>query len=61
MGSTDKAFGVRMAGMQKMTEHLRGADTAQNHELAAALWETGWYEARIVAAFVDEPVRVTPM
>ena len=32
----------------------------RNHELAAALWDTGWYEARMLASFVDEPARVTP-
>ena len=31
----------------------------RDHELAAGLWETGWYEARMVAALVDEPGRVT--
>ena len=32
----------------------------RNHELAAALWDTGWYEARMLTSFVDEPARVTP-
>ena len=32
----------------------------RNHNLAAALWETGWYEARMLTSFVDEPARVTP-
>ena len=31
----------------------------KDHELALALWDTGWYEARMLAAFVDEPARVT--
>ena len=31
-----------------------------NDELAAALWETGWYEAGMLTSFVDEPARVTP-
>ncbi len=52
---TSKAFGVPMAKMQRLAKGL-----GRNHELAAALWATGWYEARIVAAFVDEPERVTP-
>jgi 3-methyladenine DNA glycosylase AlkD len=30
-----------------------------DHELAAALWKTGVYEARMLAAFVAEPARVT--
>jgi len=50
-----KAFGIPMARMQGLAKRL-----GRSHELAAALWETGWYEARIVAAFVDEPERVTP-
>jgi 3-methyladenine DNA glycosylase AlkD len=52
---TDKAFGVPMATMQKLARNL-----GRNHELAAALWKTGWYEARMVACMVDEPHRVTP-
>ncbi len=31
----------------------------KNHELAAALWKTGVYEARMLTSFVDEPSRVT--
>jgi 3-methyladenine DNA glycosylase AlkD len=32
----------------------------RDHELADELWKSGWYEARMLAAFVDEPGRVTP-
>jgi 3-methyladenine DNA glycosylase AlkD len=52
---TDKAFGVPVGAMQKLAKSF-----GRNHELAAALWNTGWYEARMVAAFMDEPERVTP-
>src|SRR5205823_4816523 len=52
---SDKAFGVAVGDIQKLAKRL-----GRNHELAAALWETGWYEARLLAAFVDEPQRVTP-
>ncbi|HET7293792.1 MAG TPA: DNA alkylation repair protein [Vicinamibacteria bacterium] len=51
---TDRAFGVPMASMQALAKRL-----GRDHELALALWETGWYEARTVAAFVDEPEKVT--
>jgi 3-methyladenine DNA glycosylase AlkD len=51
---TDKAFGVGMAEMQKLAKQV-----GQSHELALTLWETGWYEARTVAALVDEPDKVT--
>jgi 3-methyladenine DNA glycosylase AlkD len=49
-----KAFGVSMANLQLLAKRL-----GPNHELAAALWETGWYEARMLASLVDEPSRVT--
>jgi 3-methyladenine DNA glycosylase AlkD len=51
---SDKAFGVPVGKMQQLAKRL-----GRNHELAAALWDTGWYEARMLAAFVDEPERVT--
>ena len=51
---TKKAFGLSMSNIQKVAKPL-----GRNHELAAALWETGWYEARMLTSFVDEPARVT--
>ena len=53
--TASKAFGVSMANIQVLAKRL-----GRNHELAAALWETGWYEARMLTSFVDEPARVTP-
>jgi len=50
-----KAFGVSMANMKVLAKRL-----GRNHEIAAALWETGWYEARMLASLIDEPARVTP-
>lgn len=50
-----KAFGVPMAAMQKLAKEL-----GQSHEIAEALWRTGWYEARMVAAFVEEAERLSP-
>ena len=52
---SEKAFGVPVNVLQKYAKQL-----GRNHELATALWETGWYEARMLASFVDEPERVTP-
>lgn len=37
-----------------------GKRLGRNHELAAALWSTGVYEARMVASMVDDPAQVTP-
>ena len=52
--ASDKAFGVSMANIQVLARHL-----GRSHELAAALWATDRYEARMLTAFVDEPERVT--
>jgi 3-methyladenine DNA glycosylase AlkD len=47
-------LGVSMTDIQKLAKRL-----GRSHELAAALWETNVYEARMLTAFVDEPERVT--
>src|SRR5687768_3295736 len=52
---TPKSFGVSVAMIQQLAKRL-----GRDHELAAALWETGWYEARMLTAFIDEAERVTP-
>ena len=52
---SDNAFGVSVADIRALGKRL-----GRNHELAAALWDTGWYEARMLTSFVDEPARVTP-
>jgi 3-methyladenine DNA glycosylase AlkD len=51
---SDRAFGVPVGTMQQLARRL-----GRNHELALALWQTGWYEARMLATFVDDPTRVT--
>ena len=51
---SDNALGVTMADMKALAKRL-----GRNHQLAAALWDTGGYEARMLASFVDEPARVT--
>jgi len=52
---TDKYFGVSMANMRVIANGI-----GRNHELAAALWDTGWYEARMLATLIDDPELVTP-
>jgi 3-methyladenine DNA glycosylase AlkD len=51
---TEQAFGVAVGTLQKIAKEL-----GRDHDLAASLWSTGWYEARMLAAFIDEPARVT--
>lgn len=50
-----KVFGVSVADLRDLSKEL-----GRDHALASALWKSGWYEARMLTAFVDEPERVTP-
>ena len=52
--TASKAFGVSVSNIQVLARRL-----GRNHELADALWKTGWYEARMLTSFVDDPARVT--
>jgi 3-methyladenine DNA glycosylase AlkD len=51
---SDRAFGVSMGKMLRLAKTL-----GPSHELATALWKTEWYEARMMAALVGEPERLT--
>lgn len=53
--TADRVLGVRMANIQAVAKPL-GRDPA----LAEALWQSGVYEARMVACMVDDPATVTP-
>ena len=52
---SDKAFGVSVGTLRQQAKRL-----GRSHELAAALWDTDRYEARMLATFVDDPALVTP-
>ncbi|MFO0833416.1 MAG: DNA alkylation repair protein [Phycisphaerales bacterium] len=67
--TSDRAFGIPVGEIRALAKSLRGprvpkdqADAARrrNHALARDLWNSGWYEARMLACFVDEPTLVTP-
>jgi 3-methyladenine DNA glycosylase AlkD len=49
------ALGVTVGDMRKYAKTI-----GKDHALALELWETGVYEARFMAAFVDDPAAVTP-
>ena len=51
---SDNALGVSVSNIRVLGKRL-----GRNHELAAALWDTGVYEARMLTSFVDDPARVT--
>jgi 3-methyladenine DNA glycosylase AlkD len=52
--TADEVLGVPMSAMQKIAKAH-----APDHALAAALWATRIYEARMVACMVDDPGQVT--
>lgn len=52
---TDKAFGITVNVLLRM-----GKEIGVNHELALALWKTKWYEARMLASYIDDVELVTP-
>jgi 3-methyladenine DNA glycosylase AlkD len=52
--TADRRLGVSVPDMRKMAKEL-----GKDHELAAELWKTGVPEARIVAAMIDKPEKLT--
>jgi 3-methyladenine DNA glycosylase AlkD len=51
-----RAFGVSVSAVQRYAKPL-----GKNHDLAMALWDTGWHEARMMAAFLGDPDALTPV
>lgn len=49
-----KAFGVAAPALHRLAGKYR-----RNHELALKLWSTGIHDARILAALIDDPNKVT--
>lgn len=49
-----RVFGVPMGTLLSLKKRL-GTD----HALAIALWDSGWYEGRLLAALVGDPAQVT--
>jgi 3-methyladenine DNA glycosylase AlkD len=52
---SDHALGVALKDIKALGKQL-----GRNQELVGALWETGVYEARMLASFVGDPARITP-
>lgn len=53
-----KAFGISMPVLKELAKDVKKR-TEDRHELALELWETGIYEARIIAYLIDNPKQVT--
>jgi 3-methyladenine DNA glycosylase AlkD len=52
--NTGRAIGVSIAAMRPIARRHR-----RRHDLALALWASGWHEARILASLIDDPKAVT--
>jgi 3-methyladenine DNA glycosylase AlkD len=52
--ATDKAFGVKHPVLKQIARQYR-----KDRELALALWESGYHEARLLATMIDDPKQVT--
>jgi 3-methyladenine DNA glycosylase AlkD len=50
----DQVFGVSVGDIRALGKRL-----GRRHDLAEPLWKTGWYEARMLVAFVADPALVT--
>lgn len=53
--TVEKAFGISVSTLRQLAKPYR-----KNHALALELWQTGYHEARILAAIIDDPIQVTP-
>jgi 3-methyladenine DNA glycosylase AlkD len=49
-----KAFGVSVSELRQKAKQL-----GKDHTLALALWDSGWYEARMLASFIADPDALT--
>jgi 3-methyladenine DNA glycosylase AlkD len=49
-----RAFGVSVGALRDFARR-----NGKDHRLAADLWASGWYEARMLATMVDDPAQVT--
>jgi 3-methyladenine DNA glycosylase AlkD len=52
--NAERAFGVSMQQLRPLARRYR-----HNHDLAAALWASGFHEARLLACLIDDPKQVT--
>ena len=52
--NTSHALGISVDDLRKLAREI-----GKDHELAHRLWTSGIHEARMLAAFVDEPERIT--
>jgi 3-methyladenine DNA glycosylase AlkD len=52
---TEGAFGVSVGALRDQAKKI-----GKDHELALRLWDSGSWEARVLATLIDDPAKVTP-
>jgi 3-methyladenine DNA glycosylase AlkD len=52
--NTKNAYGVAIPELRRLARNI-----GMHHSLAADLWDSGVHEARILAGYIDDPLRVT--
>jgi 3-methyladenine DNA glycosylase AlkD len=52
---TEGAFGVSVAALRDQAKRI-----GKSHDLALRLWDSGSWEARVLATLIDDPAKVTP-
>lgn len=55
---TTKAFGITAPVLKQFAREIK-KQAKDRHALALALWDTGIYDARVVAYLIDDPKKVT--
>jgi 3-methyladenine DNA glycosylase AlkD len=53
---TNRALGVPVGSIQALGKRI-----GKDQRLAVALWDSGWYEARLLTAYVGDPAALTPV
>ncbi|MFA6423155.1 MAG: DNA alkylation repair protein [Patescibacteria group bacterium] len=56
--NTKNTYGVSMPILRQMAKEIKKS-TTNNHELAMELWNSEIHEARMIAAFIEDPKNVT--
>lgn len=53
-GAGDKTFGVKMGDLRALAKELK-----KQHALGLELWDSGWFEARILASLLLDPKQLS--
>ncbi len=53
-GAGDKVLGIKMGDLRALAKELK-----KQHALGLALWDSGWFEARVLATMLFDPKQLT--